>query len=129
MNKLAPFAELLGRFLIAAIFVAAGASKIGGYAGTQAYMASAGVPGFLLPLVIATELGGGLLIILGLWTRQAAFAVGGFSALSALIFHHNFADPMQQILFMKDFAMAGGFLLLVVHGAGAWSLDARRAAA
>ena len=129
MNKLAPFAELLGRILIAAIFVAAGASKIGGYAGTQAYMASAGVPGFLLPLVIATELGGGLLVMLGLFTRQAAFAVGGFSALSALIFHHNFADPMQQILFMKDFAMAGGFLLLVVNGAGAWSLDARRAAA
>lgn len=119
-------AELLGRALISGIFIMAGASKIAGYAGTVAYMESQGVPGALLPLVIATELGGGLLVLLGLWTRAAAFAVGGFSALSALLFHANFADQMQSILFMKDFAMAGGYLFLVVHGAGPLSLDAWR---
>jgi putative oxidoreductase len=126
-NKLYDVAELLGRVLISAIFIVAGFSKIGGYAGTQGYMESMGVPGAVLPLVIATELGGGLLVLAGLWTRAAAFAVGGFSALSALLFHSNFGDQTQQILFMKDFAMAGGFLFLVAHGAGAFSLDAWRA--
>ena len=127
MNKLYPFADLAGRILISAIFILAGASKIGGYAGTQAYMESQGVPGALLPLVIATELGGGILVVLGLFTRYAALALAGFSMLAALLFHANFGDQMQQILFMKNFAMAGGFLFLVAHGAGAFSLDARRA--
>ena len=123
MNKLYDVSELTGRILISAIFILAGWGKIAGYAGTQAYMESQGVPGMLLPLVIVTELGGGLLVLFGAWTRIAAFAVGGFSALSALLFHANFADQTQQILFMKNFAMAGGFLFLVVHGAGALSLD------
>ena len=127
MNKLNDVSELLGRFLISAIFIVAGYGKLAGYAGTQAYMESQGVPGALLPLVIATELGGGLLVLAGLWTRAAAFAVGGFSALSALLFHANFADQTQQILFMKNFAMAGGFLFLVIHGSGAFSIDAWRA--
>ena len=127
MNKLYDVSELLGRFLISAIFIVAGYGKLAGYAGTQAYMESQGVPGALLPLVIATELGGGLLVLAGLWTRAAAFAVGGFSALSALLFHANFADQTQQILFMKNFAMAGGFLFLVIHGSGAFSIDAWRA--
>lgn len=127
MNKAYDFTELAGRILISAIFILAGWGKIAGYAGTQGYMESMGVPGALLPLVIATELGGGLLVLAGLWTRAAAFAVGGFSALSALLFHANFADQTQQILFMKNFAMAGGFLFLVAHGAGAYSIDAWRA--
>src|SRR5262249_7140136 len=126
-NNLKDPAELLGRILLAFIFVAAGASKIAGYASTQQYMESMHVPGALLPLVIATELGGGLLIVLGLWTRVTAFLVGGFSALSGLVFHHDFANQIDQIMLMKDFAIAGGFMLLVVHGAGRFSLDARRA--
>jgi putative oxidoreductase len=129
MNKLYPFADLAGRILIATIFVMAGASKITGYAGTAAYMESQGVPGALLPLVIATELGGGLLVVLGLFTRYAALALAGFSILSAVLFHANFGDQAQQIMFMKNFAMAGGFLFLVAHGAGALSLDARIAKA
>jgi putative oxidoreductase len=127
MNKLYPFAEVAGRILISVIFVLAGFSKIGGYAGTQAYMESQGVPGALLPLVIATELGGGILVVLGLFTRLAALALAGFSILAAVLFHANFGDQMQQILFMKNLAMAGGFLFLVAHGAGALSLDARLA--
>ena len=126
MNKLYDVSELTGRILISAIFIAAGWGKIAGYAGTQAYMESQGVPGMILPLVIATELGGGILIVLGLFTRAAAFALGGFSALSALLFHANFGDPMQQILFMKNFAIAGGFLVLAVRGAGGLSIDAWR---
>ena len=126
-NKLYDFADLGGRILISLIFVMAGATKITGYAGTAAYMASKGIPGVLLPLVIATELGGGLLVLLGLWTRAAAFAVGGFSALAALLFHTDFSNQVDQIMFMKDFALAGGFLFIFAHGAGAFSLDAWRA--
>jgi putative oxidoreductase len=127
MNKAYDFTELAGRILISAIFILAGWGKIAGYAGTQAYMESVGVPGALLPVVIVTELGGGLLVLAGLWTRLAAFALAGFSIVAAALFHANFADQMQQILFMKNLAMAGGLLFLVVHGAGALSIDAWRA--
>ena len=118
--------DLSGRVLLAILFLVAGFGKLGAYAGTQAYMASKGVPGTLLPLVIALELGGGALIVAGLWIRAAALALAGFSVLSALLFHANFADQMQQIMLLKNFAIAGGFLLLAARGAGAWSLDARR---
>jgi len=127
MNKLYDFGELGGRILIAAIFILSGFSKITGYAGTQGYMEAMGVPGALLPLVIVAELGGGLLVVLGLWTRLAAFALAGFSLLSALLFHANFGDQVQMIMFMKNLAIAGGFLFLVAHGAGPLSVDARRA--
>lgn len=126
---LSNLSQLSGRLLLAAIFLIAGTSKIAGYAGTVGYMQSKGVPGALLPLVIATELGGGLLVVLGLWTRAAAVALAGFSLLSAVIFHTDFADPMQQINFLKNAAIAGGFLVLATQGAGALSLDARRARA
>jgi putative oxidoreductase len=129
MNKLYDFGELGGRILIAAIFILSGFSKITGYAGTQGYMEAMGVPGALLPLVIVAELGGGLLVVLGLWTRLAAFALAGFSLLSAVLFHANFGDQVQMIMFMKNLAIAGGFLFLVAHGAGPLSLDARRARA
>lgn len=125
LQKLGPWSELTGRILIALIFVIAGYGKIGGYEATQAYMASTGVPSGLLPLVILTELGGGLLIMLGLFTRYAAFALAGFSIVSGMLFHAGSADQLQQILFMKNLAMAGGFLFLVVHGAGSISLDRR----
>jgi len=125
LQKLRPWTELAGRILIALIFVIAGYGKIGGYEATQAYMAATGVPGGLLPLVILTELGGGLLIILGLFTRYVAFALAGFSIVSGILFHAGSADQLQQILFMKNLAMAGGFLFLVVHGAGFISLDRR----
>ena len=125
MKPLMDLFELGGRVFIALIFVVAGWGKIGGYAGTQAYMESVGVPGIMLPLVIALELGGGLLIIAGFQTRIVAFLLSGFCLVSAALFHANFADQMQSILFMKNVAMAGGFLFLVVHGAGAFSLDSR----
>jgi len=119
-------ATLAGRILLASIFLAAGLGKLGaGYAGTQAYMASQGVPGALLPLVIALEIGGAALLIAGWWTRLAALALAGFTLVAAALFHANFAEPMQQILFLKNVAIAGGFLVLAAYGAGGWSLDAR----
>jgi len=118
-------ADLAGRVLLAAIFLIAGIGKIGGYAGTQAYMSSHGVPGALLPLVILTEIGGAVLVIAGLWTRWAALALAGFSILAAILFHGSTTDQQQITQLLKDFSMAGGFLLLAAKGAGAWSVDAQ----
>ncbi len=130
MNKtLIPAADLLGRILLAAIFLLAGLNKIGGYEGTAAYMSSMGVPGALLPAVILLEVGGALALILGLFTRLSALALAGFCVVSGVLFHGNIGDQMQFILFFKNIAMAGGFLILAANGPGAWSLDARRAAA
>ncbi|MDH4188616.1 MAG: DoxX family protein [Betaproteobacteria bacterium] len=127
MRSYANAVELAGRILVAGLFVIAGLGKIGAaYAGTQGYMQAQGLPGALLPLVIALEVGGALLVIAGLWTRFAALALAAFTLAAALVFHANFADPMQQVMFMKNVAIAGGFLFLVAHGAGTWSIDARR---
>lgn len=117
------FLNLAARILMSQIFIISGIGKVTGYAGTQAYMAKMGVPGALLPLVILTELGGGLLLLFGFQTKWVALALAGFTIVSALIFHMNFADQMQMINFMKNLAMAGGLLLFVRHGAGAPSLD------
>ncbi|WP_140720663.1 MULTISPECIES: DoxX family protein [Gammaproteobacteria] len=118
--------SLLGRFALALIFIITGWSKITGYAGTQQYMEAMGVPGALLPLVIALELGGGLAIAAGLLTRWIAVAMALFSVATALIFHADFGDAAQAINFWKNLSMAGGFLLLAANGAGALSIDARR---
>jgi putative oxidoreductase len=118
--------DLGGRLLLAAIFLVSGLGKISGYAGTQAYMESAGVPGSLLPLVIALEIVGAAAIIVGFRTRIAAVLLAGFSIVAALLFHWQPGDQMQSILLMKNLAIAGGFLILAARGAGAWSLDARR---
>jgi len=126
MNLLQTISAPVARILLSLIFVTSGFSKISGYAGTQAYMESMGVPGALLPLVIAVELLGGLAVILGWHTRIAAFLLAGFSLLSAFLFHANFGDQVQMIMFMKNIAIAGGFLMIVSLGGGAFSLDSRR---
>ena len=119
--------QLVARVFLGHIFLLAGISKIGGYEATQGYMDAMGVPGMLLPLVILLEIGGGLAIIAGFKTKWAAMALAGFSVVAAALFHNNFGDQMQMILFMKNIAIAGGLMLLVSHGAGAYSLDNRRA--
>ena len=126
MKAFQDLAAPAGRILISLIFVTSGLNKIANYAGTQAYMESAGVPGSLLPLVIAVELLGGLAVILGWHTRLAAFLLAGFSLVSGFLFHANFGDPMQTIMFMKNLALAGGFLMIVSHGAGPYSIDNRK---
>ena len=117
--------QLVARVFLGHIFLLACISKIGAYEGTQGYMDAMGVPGMLLPLVILLEIGGGLAIIAGWQTRWTALALAGFSVVAAALFHNNFADQTQMILFMKNIAIAGGFLLLASHGAGAYSLDNR----
>lgn len=114
---------LLGRVLLAAIFILSGYGKINGYAGTVGYMEKVGVPGILLPLVILTELGGGLLILTGFLTRYAAIALAGFTLIAGIILHFQPTDQGQMINFMKNLAIAGGFLALFVSGPGMFSVD------
>lgn len=123
MQTIQNYTPLAARLLISAIFLMAGLSKITGYEATQGYMEAMGVPSVLLPLVIVTEVLGAIAIIIGYKTRLAAFLLAGFSIVSALLFHLNFADQTQSALFMKNFAIAGGFLLLVANGAGYVSVD------
>jgi putative oxidoreductase len=115
--------ELAGRILLSVLFLLSGVGKIGAYAGTAAYMSSAGVPGVLLPVVIAVEVLGAIAIILGWQTRVAALLLAGYSLLAALIFHSNLANQIEMIMFLKNVSIAGGLLLLVTNGAGQLSLD------
>jgi putative oxidoreductase len=124
-HKLVRFAELAGRLLLAVLFLLSGLGKLGAYGATAAYMSSVGVPGVLLPAVIATEVLGALAIMLGWKTRTVAFLLAGFSLLTAIVFHLNFADQTQLTNFLKNVSIAGGFLLLVAQGAGPLSIDQR----
>ena len=118
--------QLLGRIMLALIFILAGLGKIQDPAGTAGYMQSAGVPGILLWPTIALEMLGGLALALGYKTRYAAFTLAIFSVVAALMFHRNFADQMQMIMFLKNIAIAGGLLLLAVGGSTAFSMDNKR---
>jgi putative oxidoreductase len=121
-NTLNNAGALSGRILLGLMFVSAGVDKIGGYAGTQGYMESMGVPGGVLPLVIALEIGAGLAVMLGILARISALALAGFTLVAAVVFHADFADQMQSILFWKNVAIAGGFLMVAAHGPGTWTL-------
>src|SRR3546814_18173836 len=121
------FLSPLGRAGLSLIFIISGWGKIAGYAATQQYMEAMGVPGALLPAVIALELGGGLAILAGAYTRWVALAIAAFSIASAALFHADFGDPAQAVSFWKNVAMAGGFLVLAANGAGSLCVDALRA--
>lgn len=119
---------LIGRVLMSVIFIMAGISKLGAVDGTAGYMASLGIPaaGLAVWLVIALEILGGLAILTGFFTRYAAWALAAFCVASGWLAHFQPADQMQMISFMKNLAMAGGFMALAVCGPGALSVDARR---
>jgi putative oxidoreductase len=121
-------AKLAARILLAIIFLVSGYGKIVGYAGTSAYMASAGVPGVLLPLVILVEVVGGLMILVGYQTRLAALVLAAFTLLAAVLFHMQFGNQGQTTQFMKNLAIAGGFLQLFATGPGIWSVDGQKRA-
>jgi putative oxidoreductase len=123
MAPFAPYLITLGRLFLAPVFLQSGVAKIFDYAGTQALMAQHGLPGILLVPTIVLEVLGGLLVLLGLWTRCAALALAGFCALAAVVFHLDFGDRMQTIQFLENLAMAGGLLALAGAGPGAFALD------
>jgi len=125
MQTIQNFAAPIGRVLLALMFLVAGLNKISGYAGMQGYMESMGVPGVLLPLVIALEIVGGLALMLGWHTRLTAFLLAGFTLLATAIFHSNLGDQTQMLFFMKNLSITGGLLLVVSHGAGPYSVDNR----
>jgi len=116
----------IGRIFIAGIFFMAGLNKISSYENTVGFMNSAGLPGELLPIVIALEMLGGAAVIVGWKTRTFAFLLAGFCLLSAILFHADFSNQIQMGMFMKNIAIAGGFLVLVANGGGSYSLDKRR---
>ncbi len=117
--------SFLGRVLLAAIFILAGINKLQGYDATAGYMQQYGVPAILLPATIALEVIGGLAVLAGFYSRIAAVALAIFSVIAALIFHSNFGDDVQMVLFLKNLAIAGGFLLLFAHGPGAWAVNGK----
>jgi putative oxidoreductase len=123
MNKLLNIAS---RILMSQIFILSGASKVMAYTATQGYMAKLGVPGELLPVVIAVELGGGLALLFGFQTKIVSFLLAGFCIVTAAMAHNNLADQMQMINFVKNLAMAGGLLMFTQYGAGAMSIDRRK---
>ena len=124
---------LVGRLLMALLFLPAGVSKISGFAGTVGYIASKGMP---MPTVAAAiaiivEVVAPIALIAGFGTRWAALVLAGFTVVATFIFHNFWAMPadqvmMQQLMFFKNIAVVGGLLTLAAHGAGAWSMDAKR---
>lgn len=124
---------LIGRALLALLFIPAGFSKIGGFAGTAGYIASKGVP---LPelaaaAAIGVELGLGLLLLIGWQTRWAALGIAFFTVVITFIFHNFWAVPVEQVMaqqqsFFKNIAVVGGLLTVAAWGAGAWSVDGNR---
>jgi len=123
MERFQDISMLLGRVFLSLIFIVSGFNKITDYAGTQGYMESMGVPALMLPLVIILELLGGIAILIGFKTRIVALLFIGFNVISALLLHSDFGDQTQTTMFMKNIAIAGGFLLLFAQGAGAYSID------
>lgn len=123
-----PSIAALGRVLLALLFLASGLSKLGAAAATKAYIASVGLPlpSVLYAVALVVEIGGGLLLLLGLQTRLTASVLAMFTVMAAILFHHDFADQNQAVHFLKNLAIAGGLLQVCVAGAAAFSLDARR---
>jgi putative oxidoreductase len=130
------FPVVVGRILLALMFVLAGIGKLTGLEGTAGYIASKGLPA---PMVLAVAVGvlelvAGVLLIIGWQARWAALALAVFTVVASVIFHNYWAMPaeqqmMQQLMFMKNLAVTGGLLFVFAYGAGTLSLDARRAAA
>jgi putative oxidoreductase len=117
-------AALVGRILLSALFLHEAYAKLTAYSAAVAYSEAFGVPGMLLPLAIAVEVGGGLSILVGYYTRVAALALAGFCVATAVLFHTKLGVRNELLHFEKDLAIAGGLLVLCAHGAGRWALDA-----
>lgn len=123
---------LLGRILLALVFLLSGIGKLRGFDGTMAYISSAGLPlpGVLAALALALEIVAGVALILGYRTRWAALALAAFTLVAAFLFHNFWSMPeqaqvMQQIMFLKNLAIAGGLLMVAAYGPGAWSVYRR----
>jgi putative oxidoreductase len=133
MTTLAPAAALLGRILIALVFVPAGFAKLGDLAGNAAYVASGGLPGWFVYPALALEIGAGLAILVGWQIRWASLGLAAFVLVAGGLYHYLPAQALeggeafaQTLMFQKNLAIAGGLLVLAGLGGGAWSLDGRQ---
>jgi len=129
IHTLGPYASLIGRILLAAIYVISGINKAMNPEGTQQFMASQGITwmtGFFYFGAILVEIGASMGLVLGYWTRVASGALFLFMIPATLIFHIQLADPNQMIHFMKNLAMMGGLLYVLTYGPGPYSIDARQ---
>ena len=115
--------EIFGRIFLSAVFLIAGVNKIFNYEGTTAYMEIFGVPGLLYIPAIILEILFPLLIVIGYQTKISALIMAIFSVSLAIIFHTDFSNQMQVMSFLKNFAIAGGFIIIFVNGPSRWSID------
>ena len=115
--------DVVGRIFLSTIFLIEGANKIFNYEETIQYMENFSVPGYLAIPAIILEILFPLLLIIGYQTKIAALVMMIFTIVVAIIFHTNFDDQMQFITFFKDIAIAGGFIIIFVNGAGKFSVD------
>lgn len=123
MDQLSKYAPLIARILIGLFFLLAGLGKLADVAGTTAYMEMVGLPGILVWPAILFEIALGLSVLVGFKIRLAALAGAGFCVVTAVLFHNNFADQVQMVMFLKNFSIAGAFLMFFAHGAGTLALD------
>lgn len=123
MTALNPYAPLAARILIGALFLIAGLGKLGDVAGFSGYLASGGLPAFLAWPSVIFEIVLGLALIAGFQTRVFALLGAAFCIVAAFLYHFNPADQMQMSIFLKNLAIAGGFLLLASVGAGRFAVD------
>ncbi len=126
--------NLAARLAMVALFLPAGIGKLTGFAGTVGYISSVGLPFPTLAAAVAAivEIVGSLALLAGFGTRIAALVLAVFTLVASFFFHNYWGVPadqafMQQLLFFKNIAVVGGLLAMAANGAGAWSLDARRA--
>lgn len=127
MTSLNTYLPVVGRIFLAAIFVFAGLTKIPAIEFNVGYMEMYGVPGILIWPTILVEVVAGVLLAIGFQTRWAAAALGAFTLVAGLIFHTDFADPMQIQNFLKNLAITGGMLYVIAFGPGAVAVDSRKA--
>lgn len=123
MTAVNTYAPLVGRILIAVLFLLAGLGKLGDVQGFAGYLQSGGLPAILAWPSILFEIAVGALLLIGFQTRLVGLAGAGFCVVAAALYHNNFADQVQMIMFLKNLAIAGGFLLLAANGPGRFALD------
>lgn len=128
MTSFQQLTTFIGRILLSLIFVNSGIHKLGDHAGTVGYISSVGAP---MPeiaywVAVIVEVGFGLALLVGFKAKIAAAVIALFTLATAVLFHSNFGDQMQMIMFMKNITIVGGLLLVVAYGAGGFSLDNRK---
>lgn len=123
MEQLKIFSPLIARIFIGGFFLLSGVGKVGDIAGTAGYMEMVGIPGFLAWPAALFEIALGLSLIAGFQIRLAALAGAAFCIATAVLFHRDFADQMQMVMFLKNFSIAGAFLMFFANGAGKFAFD------